>query len=348
MSNYSVTTGTSYFFSLFRTLIVCLCLSYPLQSSLCFGAELFILEHPRTIVTLTGFTRPRTELTISSEVSGRCLFVSGDIGDLIDESSSFIRIDPTFILLDIDGNKLAREQLKRKININKQELNRYTKLHTNQSAPQAKLDQVSLEHELSVIKLKQLINTGERLQELLKRHVIKPPAGYRIIDRTVEPGELINSGQHLAKLGDFRELLVPLVLTYDEYKVLQTTSTIPVFLPDLDLMLQAKLFRTAPDFDKKSRKIKVELILTKQQTDKLSSLRGGLRVFVQVSILDKTGSYIVPASAIQERHNYFWLTKSDGTRKKVVFLGKAKGDDQMLVSGNDLVPGEQFLTQPDN
>jgi len=348
MSNYSDKTGTSYYFSLLKTLIVCLCLSYPLQSSPCSGAELFILEHPRTINTLTGFTRPRTELTISSEVSGRCLFVSGDIGDLIDESSPFIRIDPTFILLDIDGNKLAREQLKKKISINKQELNRYTKLHTNQSVPQAKFDQVSLQHELSVIKLKQLINTGKRLQELFKRHVVLAPGGYRIIDKNVEPGELINSGQHLATLGDFRELLIPLVLTYHEYKALNSISIIPVFLPDLNLTLQAKLFRTAPDFDKKSRKIKIELILNKQQTDKLSSLRGGLRVLIQISMLDRTGSYIVPASAIQERHNYFWLTKSDGTRKKVVFLGKAKEDDQALISGMNLVPGEQFLTQPDN
>lgn len=329
-------------------LIICICFSYPLQSTFCFGAQSFILTHPQTTVTLTGFTRPRTLITITSEVAGRCLFVSGDIGDRIDGSSPFIKIDPTFIRLDIETNKLAQEQLKRKITLNKQELKRYKKLLVNQSVPQAKLDQVSLQHDLSIIQLKSLINTEKRLQELYKRHVITGPPEYQIIDRTVEPGELINVGQNLARLGDFQELLIPLLLTYDEYKMLLDHSPLPVFLPDLDLTLNAEFLRTTPGFDTKSRKIKIDLILPAQQVNKLSSLRGGLRVHVQLSIQDQTGSYIVPASAIQERHDYFWLTTIDGIKKKVVFLGKAKLHDHVLISGDELNPGDRFQTQPNN
>ena len=205
---YSAFTAVNHFATIRATnylhiLIICICFSYPLQSSFCFGTESFILTHPQTTVTLTGFTRPRTLMTITSEVAGRCLFVSGDIGDHIDGSRPFIKIDPTFILLDIETNKLAQEQLKRKITLNKQELERYKKLLVNQSIPQTKLDQVSLQYDLSIIQLKSLINTEKRLQELYKRHVITGPPEYRIIDKTVEPGELINVGQNLAGLGDF-------------------------------------------------------------------------------------------------------------------------------------------------
>lgn len=349
MYDTSAVTKTGYRNSLLRALIVLCCLYSSLaQASPSNETETFALKYPKKSVTLTSFTRPKSTMTISSEVSGRCLSVSGNVGDFIDESTPFIRIDPTFILLDIKANQLAQEKLKRKILFDKQELNRYEKLLATQSVPQAKLDQIHLSYDLSTIELKGLITAEKKLKELLKRHEIIAPPTYQVIERYIEPGEMINVGQKLARLGDFQELLLPLFLTLSEYKALLDLPSIPISLPDLNLTLQAEYFRTTPGFDPKSRKKKVELIITKQQLRQFSLLRGGERALLKINIQDQMGSYEVPASALQERHDVFWLTSSKGEKRDVIVLGEAAEDGYILVNGATLEPGERFFVQPNN
>ncbi len=336
------------FCRLLSILTICTCLAVPASLSLSFGAETFVLKHPVKTVTLTGFTRARSSMTVTSEVGGRCLSVSADVGDVIEASVSFIQIDPIFILLDIQANKLAQEKLQRKIVLNKQELHRYQNLYTKHSISQAQLDKVSLQHDISNIELKRLVNEGDKLREIHRRHTITAPQGYRIIGRFVEPGELISTGQKLATLGNYKERLLPLVLTYDEYKALLNLTPIRVFLPDLDLTLTAEFLRITPGFDEKSRKIKVDLLIPEQEIRKIQSFQGSDRVLIRITIQDRMGPYIVPKSALHERHGSYWLSGSDGTKKDVVLLGDAELKDHLLVSGELLKPGEHFLIHPNN
>ena len=329
-------------------LILWLCFFSTLFHGTGHAAETFILEHPRTINTLTGFTQPRAVMTITSEVTGRCLTMSGEIGDTLQPGTPLVTIDPTFILLEINTNTLARQKQKKTIALNKQELERYQHLRAGHSTPQATLDRVHLQYDIALIELDNLVNKGTRLREQHDRHTISGPTGYQIIDRLIEPGEYITTGQPLARLGNFRELLIPLVLSYDEYQALRALSPIPVYLPDLELTLQATLLRTSPEFDKKSRKIKVDLLLPEKEVDKLSTLHGGLRVQIQLTLHSRTGSYLVPASAVRERHEYYWLTTSKGVSRQVVFLGQAQQEGYVLISGSTLRAGEHFLTQPTN
>jgi len=311
------------------------------------GAETFTLEYPQKTITLAGFTRPRRTVFINSEVSGRCLAVSGEISDVVKTSEPLIRIDPTFILLDIQANRIAQKKLARKITLNKQQLERYQNLRSGQSVPQAQLDEISLQHDIAFIELEGLVNEGKRLEEIHRRHLIAAPPGYRIMDRLIEPGEQITQGARLAELGDFRELLVPLLLTRQELEILRAQSSIPVVLPDLNLSLEARFLRIVPGFDPQSRKTKADLIIPQQQIQSPDQFHGGERVLISINVPDQLGSYTVPASALKERHDRFWLTAVDGTRIEVVFLGSADKNDSIQISGKDLQPGETFQTHPD-
>ncbi len=313
----------------------------------CIAADTFLLQIPKTPVTITGFTRPKVEMIVTSEVSGRCLEVTADVGDRIKKSQPFIQIDPTFTRLDLQTNRLAQKKLEKSIQFNRQELKRYEKLFANSSVSQTRLDQIRLQYDISVIELENLVNAEKRLQEFLSRHTIKPPGGYQVIERYIEPGELVNVGQKLAKIGNFQELIIPLTLSFAEYKELQSRSAVQLFLPEAGLELSAQLYRITPGFDDRSRKIKVDLILPSEQVSKLTSQRGGLRVTIQLQLPDKGGSYIVPETAVQERHNYFWMTRTDGKEIRVVLLGKAPLDDHVLVGGEHLKAGEQYQAQPD-
>ncbi len=326
--------------------LFCICLLLVTQTQISFAQETFQLKIPQTTVSLTGFTRPKVEVTVGSEVAGRCLTVSGDVGDIIKESRPLIQIDPTFIRLDLATNGLAQEKLKKTIAFNNQELKRYKKLLTNKSVSQTRLDQAQLQYDLSVIELENLVTNQQRLQERLTRHTIQPVAGFQIMERYVDPGEMISTGQPLAKIGNFQELVVPFTLSFSEYQQLKTASPIPLSLPEANLTLEAEILRTTPGFDDKSRKIKADLIIPAGQVNKLDSPRGGIRAVLQLVLPDRKGGYIVPATAVQERHNFFWLTRDDGAKRKVVLLGKASLDNHVLVSGDDLVTGEKYLSRP--
>ncbi len=326
--------------------LFCIWLLLVTPAQISYAQETFTLRTPQTTVSLTGFTRPKVEITVGSEVAGRCLRVSGEVGDVIKESEPLILIDPAFIRLDLATNGLAQEKLKKTISFNKQELKRYKKLLANKSVSQTRLDQAQLQYDLSVIELENLVTNQQRLQERLTRHTIQPVSGFQIMERYIDPGEMISTGQPLAKIGNFQELIVPFTLAFNEYQQLKTGSPPRLFLPEVNLTLNAEIFRTTPGFDDKSRKIKADLLIAADQVNKLTSPRGGLRAVLQLVLPDRRGGYIVPATAVQERHNFFWLTRDDGVKQKVVLLGKATLDDHVLVSGEKLKVGEEYLSQP--
>lgn len=106
------------------------------------------------VVTLTGFTYPLTEMTVTSEVSGRCLAIYADSGDTLPPDGRLAEIDTTFIQLDIAANRIAREQTARQLAQEEKNLARYTTLLSQSSVPQAQLDEVALAADLHRIELK--------------------------------------------------------------------------------------------------------------------------------------------------------------------------------------------------
>ena len=182
--------------------------------------ELTTLQPYYRSVTLSGFTYPRQEMTVTSEVSGRCEEIFADIGEPVPENGILATFDPTFILLDIKANSIAQEQTERQLAQEEKTLSRYTTLLNQKSTPQAQLDEVNLATDIHRITLKKLVNEEKRLKEQLLRHTLKAPRGWQVIERFAEQGEYIQAGKPIARLGDFQKLIVPLALTYSELQAL--------------------------------------------------------------------------------------------------------------------------------
>lgn len=302
--------------------------------------------HFRTI-TLTGFTYPLQEMTITSEVSGRCLTISADVGDTVPEDGTLVEIDTTFIRLDLEANRIAQAQATRQLAQEKKTLARYTKLLSRNSTPQARLDEAALAADLHKLMLQKLQNEATRIHEQLKRHTLYAPAGWQLIERYTEPGEFIQAGKPMARLGDFRRLLVPLALTYNELQSLAAMQDINLFLPDIQKNVAAEIYRTSPVFDATTRKIPVELILQADQPDAPLSLRGGMRVEIQFAGDIESTSFRIPRSALIRRYEANWLMRPDTTRVQVIFLGFSEDNSHAIISGSDLSSGQRFIAQPE-
>ncbi len=294
-------------------------------------------------ITLTGFTYPLTEMTVTSEVSGRCLAVFADIGDTLSADGRLAEIDTTFIQLDIAANRIAKEQTARQLAQEEKNLARYTTLLNQSSVPQAQLDDVALAADLHKIELKKLANNEHRLQEQLERHYLTAPAGWQMIERFAEPGEVIRAGEPVARLGDFRRLRIQYAATYDELQTILGQDNPQLYLPDLQLHVSATIHRTSPVFDPESRKIQVELLI---RADNDQRLRGGMRAELQFASDKKTGTFLVPTEALIGSYEANWLVQPDRSRVQVILQGYSEDRRFAIISGNGLRLGQLFLATP--
>lgn len=315
---------------------------------LCSRAEkLFELVPFFRTATLSGLTHPRKEMTITSEASGRCRELYADVSQLIPPSGKFAEIDTTFLNLDIESNKIAREQARRQLDQEKKTLDRYTVLINKESTPQATFDEVALKVDLYKLTLKKLQNEALRLQEQRARHTIMAPAGWQVIERFAEPGEFVQAGQPMAHLGDFQSLLAKFSVTYEELNTLENMQHLTLLLPDVGREVTASIYTVSPVFDVKTRKIPVELEISASQENLASPLRGGMRAELVFKNATATGTYVVPLSALISRYEAHWLVLPDGTKQQVVVLGKAEDESQAVVSAETLSAGMTFLSEPD-
>jgi RND family efflux transporter MFP subunit len=299
-------------------------------------------------MTITGLTYPVEEMTVTSEVSGRCTAVLAEEGDTLGEDGRLAEIDTTFITLGLATNRIAREQTARQLAQEEKTLARYTTLRQKDSVAQAQLDEVSLAADLHRIALKNLANEEQRLMEQLARHTLTGPVGWQVIERHIEPGEVIQTGTPVALLGDFRRLRIPLAVTYPELRIISAIKNLRIALPDIGGEAAAIIYRTSPVFDPQTRKIALELAVAAEQPGHDGPLRGGMRAELRFAGEVSPSTFIVPRGALLSRYEAHWLTRPDGSRVQVLLQGSNGDGKQAVISAGNLSVGERFLASPDS
>ncbi len=295
--------------------------------------------------TLTGYTRARRVLNVVSEEAGRCVRVTADVGDPVPADGVFAVLDSTFIDLSLERNRVARKRLENLIAYLNKDVDRYMELVGHAAAAQATLDALENKKDQAAFDLQSLRVEKRDLEERRARHRIKAPGGWLVIERRVEPGSWVAVGQVVARVGDFTSLLVPFALTPAELRaVLSRRQRIRLHFPDegkAGVDVDVKLLRVSPAFDPKTRKTRVDLLVS----DGLRKMRGGLRAVLTVVLPDGGGSVWVAADCLVERYEDFWLVRDDGRKIRVTYLGKGP-DGFVRIRSPRVRPGDRFLKRP--
>ncbi len=311
-----------------------------------YAGELVQLHPYKRHISLTGFTRPKTAMTVSAEVSGKCTAVLVDVGDSVGPDGVVAKIDSTFIKLDLAKNTIAQDQASHQLELERKTLARYTSLVSKKSTAQATYDEAVLQAEIHVLALKSLKNEASRLQELMNRHTLYGPAGWKVMQRFIEPGEFIQQGEPIVHLGNFQALIIPFLMTYEELELLQKTDGPKLYFPDFDRSMQSRIFRIAPDFDEKRKKITVELIVEQESSSTVPTLRGGLRVQLKLDGNNENSAFLVPFSSLVSRYEAHWLVTENGQQKQVILMGKSENGEDAIITGKNLASGDSFLASP--
>ncbi|VAX34540.1 hypothetical protein MNBD_NITROSPIRAE03-1413 [hydrothermal vent metagenome] len=300
-------------------------------------------------IRLSGYTRKERTMTLSSEVSGRVLRVNYDVGQTVG-GKPFIEIEPTFIDLEIEKTAqsikkldITLKRMQVRVAYLEKEFLRVDSLYRKERATGVKRDAAAQELEQARLELDS--TTQERavretvlreLSERKLRHNISAPRGWIVTKRMVEPGEVIQPGTPLAEVSDYRGLVVPLSVSSEELSAIKSLAE--EFDAELEgIPVKASLKWVNPEFDEKTRKLKVELAIR----DFRGQGRGGL-MFVLPLQLRSEGIFI-PKTAVTNRYENPTVTvRETGEVVKLMPLGES-GDYLRVAADERLVPGTELL-----
>ena len=308
--------------------------------------ETFSLEPAMRVETLNAYTRADTYMNLVSEAADKVIEVRADVGEHIPEDGVFAVLDPTFMQIDLDQLDAEEKRLESSKKYYLTEARRYRNLVASRHSDQSSLDKLEHSLEQYQIQIAELHLRRAELREKLRRYTIIAPKGYTVIERYVEPGEWVTVGQKLARLGDYQTLVAPFALDPLQYQWLKANQGALTLRASggygrPPIQVPARLKQVSPAFDEETRKINVELSLSPEGLE----ARGGLHVELDVSLPDRAGTFVAPASAVIERYEEFWLMRPDSSMVKVVLLGPDPGGGKRI-SAPELQAGERFLLDP--
>ncbi|MEE4241782.1 MAG: efflux RND transporter periplasmic adaptor subunit [Desulfopila sp.] len=290
----------------------------------------------------TAISRPKTTLTLSAEVGGRVENVFVDVGGSVADDGMVVRIDPTFVKLDLEKNRIEQQETLRRLELEKLTTLRYRNLIDQNSAALAQYDEALARADVLEIRLQSLKNEEVRLEERLRRHNLSAPPGWKVIRRLVEVGQYVSQGQAVMELGDFTDLVVSFLFTVEELDLLERSIPLTLYFPERDMALKAKIYRVSPDMDRDTRKIAVDLLVSPSGSKERDLFRGGLRAELVMQGREEEGLYLVPDSSLKSRYEAHWLTTLAGREVKVLVIGRVEGSGKAIVTGEGLDIEESY------
>jgi RND family efflux transporter MFP subunit len=306
------------------------------------------VERARKQVTLSGYTRSRAKMTVASEVAGKVLRVNYDVGHTIDKQP-FIVIDTTFINFQIEQVETSLKKLTiaqsrsiSRVSFLQKEYQRIARLRQSDVTSESRYDaaveelaQARLESQSTEAEIAALKTQLKELREKRNRHSIYVPRDWIVVEKKIEPGEIIATGQPLAQVADYTQLVVPLFVSAKELEALESRAQLNIMVEGEPA--QATVNWVNPEFDERSRKLAVELILPSYS----GPHRGGL--LTEMSLEIQADELMVPKTAISDRYENPRVTlKSNGQSIPIVILDE-DGSYVLIARNHELAPGMELV-----
>lgn len=332
-----------------RTIIACLWAGLIIAGPV-WAQDGLQVQAARKQVVLSGYTRGRAVQTLACEVAGKVTQVNYDIGQVVG-GKPFLEIDPTFVNFQIEQAQwtlekltVARSRGASHLAYLEKEYRRVDTLHQGSVAPLSKLegaaeelDQARLALQTTEVEIKALKTQLKELKERRLRHTVTAPAGWVIVQRHVEPGEIVAAGTPLAQAADFTRLVVPLFVSGEELAVLRQDETLAVKVAGQPG--RARINWVNPQFDERTRKLAVELVLV----DHSGEARGGLLTELVLEVA--TQGLMLPKKAVVNRYDNPYVVLQGGRTVPVVILGES-GEDLLIADQEALTPGTALEAAP--
>ena len=257
--------------------------------------------------------------------------------DLADSQMKYLSMRA---MLEADHQKLVRtEKLVTLGAASRQELEEVTATHVGHATEAAAARQRLLLLGLSAKQVDALTDASQVVSEV----AIAAPTSGVVINRTVNPGQVVSAGQDLFVVADLSTIWVMGDLYEKDFPVVRVGSNAAITVPATNQTLRGRVAYIDPRVDPAARTAKVRVEVPNPQRN----LRLGM--FVAMSL--ETGSsqrvMVVPQAAVQaigDRTVVYTPVEGEEAKftERPVKLGPARGNMVQVMEG--IKPGEKVVT----
>lgn len=322
-----------------------------------------VAEHARLTVTAQGEVRPRKEINLSSQVSGKISYVSPDFieGGEFEEGDVLVRIEASeyeFRVIQAKSNvaqarsRFASEEAETKI-----ARKDWEELGSGAGSPLALRKPQMAEAAAQLASAEAVLREAE-LQ--LARTSIRAPFKGRIRSKVVDMGEYVTPGMQLGEIfsTDIMEVALPLTDSELGQLGLQVGFRESESNPGPQAVLSAlvageprvwrgRLARTDSGYDRETRVLFVYVEVSDAYgagADRGAPLADGLFVTVEAEGRDIDNAVVVPRAALRGVDEMYIARENDTLEIRRVNVATSSRSRVVLTGG--VLPGERVIISP--
>ena len=318
------------------------------------------------VVLETGRVEPRLQTQIKSKVGGQVIEVRAEEGQKVKTGQVLLRIDPTDYRRDVSRMEAETTQHREAVGYTQLQLNRSERAQAGAIAPAAEVDQAKHETAMARARLTAAQVALETARDRLRYTEIEAPFEGTIIQRAIQPGEVVVpgvtatvEGKALMVLADISVLLVKIDLNQIDVARVNRGQKAEITLDALPgKTYSAVVSRVAPAAAVSARGggqgnapdvFPVEAALDPSQD--LSTIKPGMTADVRILVDRKPKVLVLPIEAvIAEKGKSFvhvFEQSKPGktvTTRREVKIG-ARSDRELEVQAG-LAEGDRVLIKP--
>jgi RND family efflux transporter MFP subunit len=306
-------------------------------------ASLIVKRAPADrILAVNGRVRPRFQVDIRPSLGGGLVALPFDVGDRVEAGQILARIDDAPEQAAIAEAQASVETQQATLAQARRELARFVAL--GQFATKREVEQRRLAVLEDERELKRRNAAVVQASELRDRRVLRAPFSGAILERPVDPGQVVGLESVIYRLADLSSPEVSIEVDEVYAAEIRPGMEAMISMPGQPRQLQARVLHVEPRVDPATGARAVRLGLIGAAVDAPS----GLTVTVNLLIERREGAISVPRSAVL----------SSGSSAKVRLVGKDNvvieravtfidwpAETVIVTSG--LQPGERILVEPD-
>ncbi len=273
-------------------------------------------EDVREWVTYPGRIAAWSETLVAAEQGGRVTLLPVERGDRVPRGALLLQLDPRFAEIQVRQQQATLRQIEL-------DLTRLTGLQQSGSIATAEVDQTTTRRDLARIALDQALLA-------LEKCTLTNLSPGVVLDRNIEPGEVINPGQTLFKIADLDRIKVRVDLPERDGFAVRLGESIPF---SLDAM-PGREFTGTVHFVAASADPLNNTFLTELAFDnRLTGLKPGLIARIQIDRGLIRQARVIPLQAlIPEKGGYIAFQVVDGHAIRRLVKLLALVDTRALIS----------------
>lgn len=277
----------------------------------------------------------RNDAQIASEASGRVVEVA-EAGDWVDAGDPVARLDDRMARLAVEEARSRLARTSENAAYQNGELERWTQLVENGTAPANRLREVQLARNLAAQEETEARRALDRARLDLDRTRVLAPFSGRVTERLIEVGEYANPGSQIVRLVDTQRIEARAQVPVSVAPYLTEGQTIRV--SDGQNAVDAPIRALIPVGDATTRTFEVRVDLTDSPWIVGSAVRAAFPTETP------TRSVAVPQDALVLRNegSFVWAVNEDGAARRVLVRSGAQDGEWVAVEG-EIEAGERVV-----